>query len=214
MTAYTAPPPDTVVVCLDELGPVSATTYPGHVLLPPPPPGQRGPRAPQENDWGRRGSGFLFGAVVPATGAAFTAPFDRRTGANWVTFLNQVAAWLPTVTAATHVIAILDNCSSHKTQDSAFFRLSHPTWTFCFQPTRAAWLNLIEPWWRIVRSLALAGRCFAAWNDLVTAFAAATAYWNAHRHPFTWGRRGRRPRPRRWPGVGHAPIFLPEPLPG
>ena len=32
----------------------------------------------------------------------------------------------------------------------------------------------------------------------------ATAYWNAHRHPFVWGRR-RRHRPKRSPGVATVP---------
>ena len=35
------------------------------------------------------------------------------------------------------------------------FNLAHPRWEFVFQPTYAADLNLIEPWWKILRSLAL-----------------------------------------------------------
>ncbi len=33
----------------------------------------------------------------------------------------------------------------------------------------AAYLNLIEPWWKILRSLALKGRCFTSWDDICTA---------------------------------------------
>jgi len=29
----------------------------------------------------------------------------------------------------------------------------------------AAYLNLIEPWWKVLRSLALAGRRFDTWDD-------------------------------------------------
>jgi hypothetical protein len=36
----------------------------------------------------------------------------------------------------------------------------HPRWEFVFQPTYAAYLNLIEPWWKVLRSLALKGRRF------------------------------------------------------
>ena len=83
--------------------------------------------------------------------------------------------------------------------------LAHPRWEFVFQPTYAAYLNLIEPWWKILRSLALKGRRFESWDEMAAAVAAATAYWNAHRHPFVWGRRKRR-RPARPTGVARLPL--------
>src|SRR5215213_1580106 len=39
-------------------------------------------------------------------------------------------------------------------------------WEFVFQPKYAAYLNLIEPWWKILRSLALKGRRFEAWPEI------------------------------------------------
>ncbi len=56
----------------------------------------------------------------------------------------------------------------------------------------------------VLRSLALAGRRFETWDEVCEAVAQATAYWNAHRHPFVWGRR-RRHRPRRQPGIALLP---------
>ena len=41
--------------------------------------------------------------------------------------------------------------------DVLLFQLTHPRWEFVFQPTYAAYLNLIEPWWKILRSLARKG---------------------------------------------------------
>jgi hypothetical protein len=76
------------------------------------------------------------------------------------------------------------------------FSLAHPRWEFVFQPTYAASLNLIEPWWKVLRSLALKGRRFATWGQVCQAVEAATAYWNAHRHPFVWGQRRRHRSPR------------------
>lgn len=55
----------------------------------------------------------------------------------------------------------------------------------------------------MVESVALAGlkgRRFETWTEVCKAIAEATAYWNAHRHPFVWGRR-RRHQPRRRPGI-------------
>ena len=82
--------------------------------------------------------------------------------------------------------------------------LAHPRWEMVFQPKYAAYLNLIEPWWKVLRSLALAGRRFETWEEVTEAIAQATDYWNAHRHPFIWGKR-RRHRPRRQPGIALLP---------
>jgi hypothetical protein len=77
------------------------------------------------------------------------------------------------------------------------FALAHPRWEFVFQPKYAAYLNLIEPWWKILRSLALKGCRFEAWPEIKEAVRRATEYWNDHKHPFLWGRRRRHRTPRR-----------------
>lgn len=59
-----------------------------------PPPAQPAVRATQESDYGRRGKGYVVGAFLPATGAAFTPCYSRRTTANWGDFLERVEAWL------------------------------------------------------------------------------------------------------------------------
>jgi hypothetical protein len=100
------------------------------------------PRARQEIDYGRRGKGYVFGAFRPATGEAFTATYAGRTIANWVDFLGQVEGWVPA--DAERVYAILDNLSTHRAADVLLFSLAHPRWEFVFQPTYAAYLNLIE----------------------------------------------------------------------
>jgi transposase len=202
------------VICLDQLGPESAKSFPGQQLVhtprqqagvteppetvapvaPRPSPGHAAPagRAPQEIDYGRRGTGYIFGAFRPATGAAFTRPYARRTSANWVDFLEQVDGWVPA--DAETVYAIVDNLNVHRATDVLLFLLAHPRWEFVFQPKYAAYLNLIEPWWKILRSLALKGRRFETWAEVCAAVEAATAYWNAHRHPFIWGQRRRHRR--------------------
>jgi hypothetical protein len=106
------------------MGPVSAKSYPGRALSPPAPN-----RAKQEIDYGRRGKGYIFGAFVPATGAAFTAPYPGRGRAHGVTFLEQVEAWLPA--EAGRVYAIADNPSTHRGTDILLFLLAHPRWRWC-----------------------------------------------------------------------------------
>ena len=154
--------------------------------------------------YGRRGYGDVFGAFVPATGDTLTHPYPGRTTANWGDFLDRVDGWLDP--AVPRVYAVLDNLSAHRAPDVLLWALAHPRWEFVFQPTRAAYLNLIEPWWKILRSLALRGRRFATWEAVCRAVDAATRYWNAHRHPFVWGRRKRR-RAARPAGIAALPAI-------
>jgi transposase len=184
------------------MGPESAKSFPGQQLVRPAPAADRpAGRARQEVDYGRRGGGYIFGAFRPATGEALTVPYARRSTANFVAFLEQVEAWLPA--EVERIYAVLDNLSTHRAPDVLLFSLAHPRWEFVFQPLYAAYLNLIEPWWKALRSLALKGRRFESWDDICRAVREATAYWNAHRHPSVWGRR-RRHRPRRQPGIAVA----------
>jgi hypothetical protein len=84
------------------------------------------------------------------------------------------------------------------------FALAHPRREFVFQPKYAACPNLIEPWWKVLRSPALKGRRFEAWPEIEEAVRRATAYWNEHNHPFLRGRRRRHRTPRR-PGTATVP---------
>jgi hypothetical protein len=201
---YTTPPDAALVVCLDEMGTEGAKSFPGRQLVRQTPTSGQRARTRQEIDYGRRGSGYVFGAFQPATGGAFTASYAGRTIANWLDFLDRVDAWL--AAEPVPIYAILDNLSTHRALDVLLWARAHPRWEFVFQPTHAAYLNLIEPWWKILRSLALKGRRFAHWNEIVQAVDAAVRYWNAHRHPFVWGRRQRR-SPARPPGIARVPVM-------
>jgi transposase len=190
------------------MGPESAKSHRGKELVRPAAherddgSRQGAERAKQEIDYGRRGKGYVFGAFRPVTGDAYTRPYGGRTIANWVDFLTHVEAWIPA--EFERVYAIVDNLNVHRATDVLLFVLHHPRWEFVFQPKYAAYLNLIEPWWKVLRSLALKGRRFETWDEVCKAVADAAAYWNKHKHPFVWGRR-RRHQPKRQPGVAAAP---------
>jgi hypothetical protein len=200
-TLYTIPPEKSAVICLDQMGPVAAKSYPGQHLVrtepeeAPPRPAQH---ATQEIDYGRRGQGYICGAFCPATGEAPTKDDLGRTLTNWVDFLGHVEQWVPP--EHERLYAIVDNLNVHRATDVWLFCLHHPRWEFVFQPKYAASLHLIEPWWQTLRSLTLKGRRFETWDEVVKAIEEATVYWNKHRHPYIWGRR-RRHRPRRKAGI-------------
>jgi hypothetical protein len=178
------------------MGPGAAKSFPGQEVIGP------AGRAKQPADYGRRGKVYALGAFRPATGAALTRPYPGRTTANWVDFLERVQAWVPA--GVRTVYAVLENLSAHRATDVLLFSLAHPRWEFVFQPTGAAYLDLIEPRRKVLRLLALKGRRFGTWAQVAAAVEKATAYWNGHRHPFVWGRR-RRHRPKRAPRVATVP---------
>ncbi len=188
------------------MGPLSVRSYLGRepIYTRKGGNGGRAGRSKQEREHGRdrNPGGYVFGAFQPATGEAFTATYTSRSIVTFVDFLEKVEAWLPEGTQ--RVYAIMDNLRAHKAYDVLLFSLAHPRWEFVFQPKYAAYLNLIEPWWKTLKSLALAGRSFVLWEEVETAIERARDYWNEHRHPYVWGRR-RRHRSARKPGVASMP---------
>lgn len=120
----------------------------------------------------------------------------------FVDFLEKVEAWVPK--SVGRIYAIMDNLRAHKAYDVLLFNVAHPRWEFVFQPKYAAYLNLIEPWWKTLRSLALAGRFFETWEQIEVAIEEARDYWNAHRRPYVWGKR-KRHRAVRKPGLAAMP---------
>jgi transposase len=177
--AYTQPVPARRVICLDELGPVSAKTYPGEVW-------KEGPgRATFVPDYGRRGHVWVLGAFEPATGLAATLCSPRRDSASFVQLLELVLQTYP----AQEWVLITDNLSTHVSRETQAALLAWPEVQLLLLPKYAWWLNLIEPWWtwwKQLRSLALKGRRFERIDEIIGAIVEATAYGHAHRHPSVW----------------------------
>lgn len=124
--------------------------------------------------------------------------YDRRTTTNWVDFLGEAEAWIdPTVE---RIYAVVDNLSPHSAPDVLLYSLLHQRSQVRLPAQVCAYLNLIEPWWKVLRCLALKGRHLETWAEIEQAVERATDYWNEHKHPFIWGRR-RRHRQARRPGV-------------
>jgi transposase len=174
--AYTQTVPGQRVICLDELGPVSAKTYPGEVWT-------CGPgRATFTPDYGRRGRVWVLGAFEPATGLAATLCSPRRDSASFIQLLEQVLQTYP----AREWRLIADNLTTHVSRETRLALLAWPEVQLMLLPKYACWLNVIEPWWKQLRSLALKGRRFERVDEIIAAVVAATAYWNRHRYPYVW----------------------------
>ena len=55
-----------------------------------------------------------------------------------------------------------------------------------FIPKYACWLNLIEPWWKQLKSFALKGRRFEIREEVTDALESAVCWWNKHKRPYQW----------------------------
>lgn len=164
------------MICIDELGPLAAKTYPGEEWK------LGSHRATFEPDYGRRGTSWAHGAFEPATGQAALVLSARRDSASHIQLLEQI----PTVFPADRWLLIEDNLSIHHSRNVKTALLAWPEIQVLFLPKYACWLNLIEPWWKQLKSLALKGRRFDSTHDIEIALLTALDYWHAHKHPYTW----------------------------
>ncbi len=153
-TLYKTPPAESLVVCLDEMGPQAVKSYPGKRLVKPSPAtGEGAERARQEIDYGRRGkAGYVFGAMSPADGKVLTATYTRRTLVNWIDFLQQVEEWIPQ--DVERIYAVLDNLTMHRAVDILLFNLAYPRLRVCLP---AHLRGVLEPDRTLVEDAQVAG---------------------------------------------------------
>jgi transposase len=167
------------VICIDEMGPLAVKTYPGEEWL------QGMHRATFEPDYGRRGKLWAHGAFEPATGQAAILTSPGRDSASHIHLVEIVMEQFP----ADRWLLIEDNLSIHTSRQVRLALAAWPEVQILFLPKYACWLNLIEPWWKQLKSLALKGNRFETLDEITQALNEAVDYWNAHRHPYVWKKR-------------------------
>lgn len=173
------PPPRTRVICIDEMGPLAVKTYPGEEWL------QGDHRATFEPDYGRRGKLWTHGAFEPATGQAAILTSPGRDSLSHIHLIETVMIEFP----ADRWLLIEDNLSIHTSRQVKLALAAWPEVQILFLPKYACWLNLIEPWWKQLKSLALKGRRFETLEEITQALEEAVDYWNVYRHPYVWKKR-------------------------
>ena len=77
------------MICIDELGPLSAKTYPGADWV------ESQYRATFQPDYERRGVVWVHGAFEPASGEATIVMSNKRDGASHITLLEQMMQVFP-----------------------------------------------------------------------------------------------------------------------
>ena len=165
---------------MDELGPVSARTYPSA-------PGwsATGHRIKQPLEYSRGlDKAWVYGALAIRTGQALTLTTLARNTTGYLQLLTQIAVAYPDG----EIRLIADNLSSHTSAPVRDWLAQHPRIQHVFIPVGACWLNLIEPWWRLLRRAAYAGQTFIDTQEIATATSIATDQLNRRARPWVWGR--------------------------
>lgn len=164
---------------LDELGPVAAKRSPG-------PSWSEDAHRPAHfrPAYARHGYRWAFGALRQPTGAVFLETADTRDTAAWLRFLDGLEAFVP----EGDVYLIVDALPRHGTLETRLWNWGHARFRFVPLPKAAAWLNLIEGFWKILGQRALAGRDCTSTEDVDHALHAGVDDWNRPPTPFLWGR--------------------------
>lgn len=135
----------------------------------------------------------MYGALRVRDGHALTFTASKRDTAGYLRLLDAVNQANPT--GEWYLIA--DNLASHKSVGVQLWFAEHPRVHAVERPTGAARLNLIEPWWRLLRRHALTGQTFELAQEIEQAVALATQQLNGRTKPWVWGRPPQQPRYRR-----------------
>jgi transposase len=168
------------VICADELGPVSARTFPpaagwsadGHRI-----------KAPLEYSRGPDKT-WVYGGLRIRDGTEVTLCAPSRNTDGWLHLLAEIARANP----RGPIRVVTDNLSSHTSRPVQAWLTGHRRIQQVFIPKAACWLNMAEGWWRLLRRQAFAGQSFVDTAEIAYAVDTATAQLNTHAKPWIWGR--------------------------
>lgn len=175
---YLAPPERALVLCVDEKSQVQALDRTQPLL--PMRPGQPERRS---HDYTRHGTTTLFAALDVATGSVIGRCFARHRAREFLKFLRDIEANVPT---DLDVHLVMDNYATHKTAEIRKWFARHPRWHVHFTPTGASWLNQVERFFALLTEKQLRRGVHRSTQDLEEAIHSYIDTTNADPKPFRW----------------------------
>jgi hypothetical protein len=127
---------------------------------------------------------WVYGALRVRDGQALTQTAHSRNTTGYLALLQTLEQAYPTG----DLYLIADNLASKSSGPIRDWLEAHPRIQHAFIPIGAAWLNLIEGWWRLFRRKAFASVSLATSEDIAYATRLATAHLNRHAKPWVWVR--------------------------
>jgi transposase len=174
---YLHPPEHAIVLSVDEKTSIQALER-----TQPPLPLRAGRAVRHTHDYRRHGVLDLFAALEVATGTVTHAFSASHTAADFLRFMKKVARTYPH--RALHVV--LDNSSTHNTEDIRAWLRDHPRVQFHYTPTSASWLNQIEGFFGILAKQSLSVTDFRSKHALQDHLKTYLRAWNQKPTPFEW----------------------------
>jgi len=155
---YMNPPDNAIVLSVDEKTQIQALDRTQPMLpLKPGLPERR------THDYVRNGTTSLYAAFNILTGEVIGRVTERHRAKEFLEFMRQVERSTPK-DLDLHVI--LDNSSTHKTEDVKKWLAKHPRIILHFTPTSASWLNAVEGWFAQLERRALYRGTFSSVKEL------------------------------------------------
>ena len=130
----------------------------------------------------RHGTTNLFAALNVGTGEVFGHCAPTRDGAEFLAFLKKAVK--PHADKEVHVV--LDNLSTHKTDDVKAWLEKNPNVTFHFTPVGSSWLNQVEIWFGNITRQSIRRGTFSSVKVLINQIRDYINHWNADPKPFAW----------------------------
>jgi transposase len=174
---YLHPPEHAVVLSVDEKTSIQALER-----TQPPLPLRTGRAVRHTHDYRRHGILDLYAALEVATGKVTHAFSTRHTATDFLRFMKKVARTYP----AQELHVVLDNSSTHNTEEIRAWLQTQPRIHFHYTPTSASWLNQIEGFFGILAKQSLSITDVASKRALQEHLVAYLRAWNKNPTPFEW----------------------------
>lgn len=176
---YMNPPENALVLSVDEKTQIQALDRTQPLL--PLRPGQIERRT---HDYKRNGIKSLYAAFDILTGKVIGRVTQKHRAKEFLEFMRQVERNTP---KELDLHLILDNSSTHKTEDVMKWFGEHPRIKLHYTPTSASWLNAVENWFSKLERQALYRGVFCSVKDLSDAIHRFIKTYNEkHAKPFIW----------------------------
>lgn len=175
---YLNPPDRAVVLCVDEKSQVQALNRSQPML-----PMQPGRPESRTHTYIRNGTTALFAALDVATGHVIGQCRRRHRAAEFLSFLKQIDAQVP---SELDVHVVMDNLATHKTAEVQRWFARNPRFHVHFTPTYSSWLNQIERWFAMLEQRQLKRGAHRNATELERAIYEFIDAHNEEPKPFVW----------------------------
>jgi transposase len=175
---YLNPPEKAVVFSVDEKSQIQALdrTQPGL-------PMKKGRCGTITHDYKRHGTTTLFAALNMLNGKVIGECLPRHRSKEFIRFLKNIDK---ATDRKLELHLIVDNYSTHKTDEVKNWLKKHPRFNLHFTPTGSSWLNMVERWFREITEKRIRRGIFQSVPQLIDAIDEFLAVHNENPKIFVW----------------------------